>query len=167
MCEAPPAERRRGFLLHSALMQAREEPADGGAGWRPALTYWLGARLHSSRAGSWAAACALASPLLLDFYNPGMSQELAAVLGLTVWIILLDSRGALAAGVAALVAAAAWYLRGESLLFLPIWLWIAARPDPAARSAPTSGVPRRTRPILFAAAYPALCLPWMAIMHQA
>src|SRR5712671_2196849 len=31
------------------------------------LTYWLGARFHSPRAGSWAAACALACPLLLDF----------------------------------------------------------------------------------------------------
>jgi len=146
-----------GFLYLGALVHAL----------LVALTYWLGARLHSPRAGSWAAACALASPLLLDFYNPGMSQELAAVLGLTVWIALLDSRRALAAGAAAVAAAAAWYLRGESLLFLPIWLWIAARPDPAARSAPTPGVPRWTRAVLFAAVYAALCLPWMAIVHQA
>ena len=131
-----------------------------------AMTYWLGAKLHSARAGSWAAACALACPLLLDFYNPGMSQAPAAALGLAVWIILLGSRGTFAGGVAAVIAAAAWYLRGESLLFVPIWLWIAARPDPAA-PAPAASAPRWTRAVAFAAVYAALCLPWLVIVHQA
>src|SRR5690242_12114754 len=39
-----------------------------------ALTYRLCVKLHSPRAGTWAAACALVCPLLLDFYSPGMSQ---------------------------------------------------------------------------------------------
>ena len=57
-----------------------------------ALTYRLGAKVHSSRAGSWAAACALACPLFLDFYNPGMSQAPAAVLDLIVWILLIGTK---------------------------------------------------------------------------
>jgi hypothetical protein len=120
-----------------------------------ALVYRLGARVHSSRAGSWAAACALVSPLLLDFYNPGMSQVPAAALGLVTWILLLGSGGTLAASIAAVAAAAAWYLRGESLLFVPIWIWVAAR-----GAAP--GTPRRVgRAVAFAAVYVALCVPWL------
>ena len=115
-----------------------------------ALTFWLGAKLHSSRAGSWAAACALACPLLLDFYNPGMSQAPATVLGLAVWILLLGPGGALAAGLAGVAAAAAWYLRGESLLFVPIWLWVARRP----------------RAVVFAAVYAALCVPWLIVSQR-
>jgi hypothetical protein len=125
-----------------------------------ALTYWLGARLHSPRAGSWAAACALSCPLMLDFYNPGMSQAPAAVFGLCVWLLLPGSGGALAAGLAGVAAAGAWYLRGESILFVPIWLWIAARPREA-------GAPRWSRAVVFAAAYAALCLPWLVMSHRA
>ncbi len=123
------------------------------------LTYWLGARLHSSRAGSWAAAGALACPLLLDFYNPGMSQTSATVLGLMVWILLLGSGGALAAGVAGVAAAGAWYLRGETLLFVPIWLWVAARPR-GGKSA------RWSRALAFMATCGALCLPWAIASHR-
>ena len=138
-----------------------------------ALTYWWGAKVHSSRAGSWAAACALACPLLLDFYNPGMSQVPAALLELAVWILLLGSGGIPAAGAAALAAAGAWYLRGESLLFLPVWLWIAARSEPTARSEPSArpepaaGAPRWARAFAFAAVYAALCVPWLAAIQGA
>ena len=124
-----------------------------------ALTFLLGAKLHSTRAGLWAAACALACPLLLDFYNPGMSQAPAAVLGLLVWILLLGSGGALAAAIAAVVAAAAWYLRAESLLFVPLWLWIAITP-----SGNTS--PRWSRALVFVAVYVALCLPWLIFRRE-
>jgi hypothetical protein len=133
-----------------------------------ALTYLLGAKLHSPRAGSWAAACALACPLLLDFYNPGMSQAPAAVLGIAVWLLLLGPGGMLAAAAAAFAAAGAWYLRGESLLFVPIWLWIAARPGTNAplpeTNAPQSeaqNAPRWRRSVTFAAVYAALCVPWL------
>jgi len=118
-----------------------------------ALTYRLGAKLHSPRAGSWAAACVLASPLLLNFYNPGMSQAPAAVLDLVVWILVLGPGGVLAAGLAAVAAAGAWHLRIESLLFVPIWLWAAARRD-------SGGSWRWSRAAAFAAVYAALCLPW-------
>src|SRR3989442_1161900 len=119
-----------------------------------ALTYLLGAKVHSTRAGSWAAACALASPLLLDFYNAGMSQVAAAVLGLLVWILLFGLGSVVTTVIAAVAAAAAWYLRGESMLFLPLWLWVAARPLPE-RS------PRWSRALVFLLAYAVLCLPWM------
>ena len=92
-----------------------------------AATYALGARMSSPRVAAWAAAGALACPLLLDFYNPGMSQSLAAVLGLIVWILLLGEGGALAGALAGIAAAATWYLRGESILFVPVWMWVAAR----------------------------------------
>src|SRR5437016_1207649 len=85
-----------------------------------ALTYLLGAKVHSTRAGSWAAACALACPILLDFYNAGMSQVAAAVLGLLVWILLFGLGSVVTTVIAAVAAAAAWYLRGESMLFLPL-----------------------------------------------
>src|SRR2546427_3973075 len=71
-----------------------------------ALTYWLGAKVHSTRAGSWAAACALASPLLLDFYNAGMSQVAATVLGLLVWILLFGLGSVVTTVIAAVAAAA-------------------------------------------------------------
>ncbi len=131
------------------------------------LTYLLGAAAHSGRAGSWAAACALACPLLLDFYNPGMSQAPAAVLDLTVWLILLGSRGRLAAAAAALPAAAAWYLRGESLVFVPLWLWAAVAIRPRAEATPGPDGDRRPssggweRAATFLVVYAALCLPWL------
>ncbi|HYQ89659.1 MAG TPA: hypothetical protein VEU09_08540 [Candidatus Binatia bacterium] len=132
-----------GFLYLSALAHAL----------LVALTYRLGSRLHSPRAGSWAAACALACPLLLDFYSPGMSQGPAAVLDLCVWLLLLGSGGAVAAALAGVAAAGSWYLRAESFLFVPIWIWIATR-SPA-------GTPRWSRAAVFAAVYAALCVPWL------
>jgi len=125
-----------------------------------ALTYRLGARIHSSRAGSWAAACALACPLLLDFYNPGMSQAPATVLALLTWILLLGSAGVLSAVLAALAAAGAWYLRGESLLMVPIWLWVAARGS-------GGGVRRWGRAIGFGVLYVVLCIPWIIVSQRA
>ena len=120
-----------------------------------ALTYWLGARMVGTRAGAWAAACALCCPLLLDFYNPGMSQTSATVLGLGVWILLFGSGGVLAGALAGVAASGAWYLRGESVLFVPLWLWIAARGSerPWGRAA------------AFGAVYMALCLPWLIASH--
>jgi len=120
-----------------------------------ALTYRLGARVVGARAGAWAAACALCCPLLLDFYNPGMSQTSATVLALGVWILLLGSGGVLAGALAGVVAAGAWYLRGESVLFVPLWLWTAAR---------GSGRPWG-RATAFGAVYIALCLPWLITSH--
>jgi hypothetical protein len=51
------------------------------------------------------------------------------------------------------VAAAAWYLRGESLLMAPLWAWAAGR-----------GSVRRGA--LFAAAYVLLCAPWPLYLAQ-
>ncbi len=132
-----------------------------------ALTYRLGAKLHSARAGSWAAACALACPLLLDFYNPGMSQAPAAVLDLIVWILLLGPGGALAASLAAVAAAGAWHLRIESLLFVPIWLWVAARREPGGSTAHATGSSWRwSRAATFAVVYAALCIPWFIVSQR-
>ncbi len=142
------------------------------------LTYRLAAKLHSARAAAWAAACALACPLLLDAHNPGLSQVPAAVLDISVWLILLGSRGRVAAALAAVPAAAAWYLRGESLLFVPLWLWMASRPMDSVRSRSSEGVPappnadrwnrRRLWPALaFVAVYAALCLPWLLAVQRA
>jgi hypothetical protein len=112
-----------------------------------AFAFLLGAHLASVRAGHVAAASALACPLFLDAYSPGMSQVPVAALSLLVWLLLLRWRGAATAALAALVAAAAWYLRGESLLMAPLWAWAAGRGN--AR-----------RGFLFAAAYLLLCAPW-------
>ena len=125
-----------------------------------ALTYLLGAKVHSTRAGSWAAACALACPILLDFYNPGMSQAPATVLAVMVWLLLLGSGGMRSAILAALPAAGAWYLRGESLLMVPIWLWVAARGT-------GGGAPRWTRAAAFAAVYALICIPWVIASQRA
>ncbi len=124
------------------------------------LTYVLGAKIHSPRAGFWAATCALACPLLLDFYNPGMSQAPATVLALVVWLLLLGSAGTFSAVLAALAAAGAWYLRGESLLMVPVWLWIAAR-------GAGGGSPRWPRAIVFVVAYAMLCIPWLIVSRHA
>jgi hypothetical protein len=82
-----------------------------------------------------------------------MSQAPAAVLDLIVWILLLGPGGVLAAGLAAVAAAGAWHLRIESLLFVPIWLWVAARRE-------SGGAWRWSRAATFAVLYVALCLPW-------
>ena len=143
-----------GFLYFAAIARAL----------LVALTYRLGAKLHSPRVGSWAAACALVCPLLLDFYNPGMSQVHAAALELIAWILLLGSGGALAAGLAALAAASAWYMRGETMLFVPLWLWVAARPAWRAQDEPPR--PRWARALTFACVFAALCLPWLIVSQR-
>jgi hypothetical protein len=123
-----------------------------------ALVFLLGAELHSARAGAIAAAAALASPLLLDPYSAALSQESAAALGLGVWLLLLRGTGILSAVPATLIAAAAWYLRAESALFIPLWLWVAAgrgRGRPAVREASPG------RAAVFALSYAALSLPWI------
>src|SRR5205814_803024 len=54
----------------------------------------------------------------------------------------------------------AWYLRGESMLFVPLWLWVAARPSPEVS-------PRWSRAFVFLLVYVALCLPWLFVLrHQ-
>src|SRR5688572_1717707 len=121
-----------------------------------ALVFLLGAHLASQRAGAIAAATAMASPLFLDAFSPGMSQVPVAALSLVVWLLLLRWRGIWTALLAALVAAAAWYLRGESILMAPLWAWVAARGT--GGSAGGGGGARRG--LLFAAAYLALCAPW-------
>ncbi len=145
------------------------------------LTYWLGARLHSSRAGSIAAACAVACPLFLDAHNPGLSQTHAAALGLAVWALLLSSRGRVGAALSALPAAAAWYLRAESMIFVPVWLWTAALPEQDGPRPGRDGRPRVSRPlgdakpgasrpgraIAFLAVYAALCIPWVVAAPEA
>lgn len=118
-----------------------------------AFVFLLGAHLASTRAGHVAAATALACPLFLDAYSPGMSQVPVAALSLLVWLLLLRWRGPATAVLAALVAAAAWYLRGESLLMAPLWIWAAGRGN-------------RKRGVLFAAAYVALCAPWPIYLAQ-
>ncbi len=112
-----------------------------------ALVFLLGAHLASPRAGAIAAATAMACPLLLDSFNPGLSQVPAAALAAFIWLLLLRWRGAGTAVLAAIIAAASWYLRGESLLMAPLWAWVAGR-----------GQPRRG--LLFAATYLLLCAPW-------
>ncbi|HEU5312037.1 MAG TPA: hypothetical protein VFV24_11340, partial [Candidatus Eisenbacteria bacterium] len=92
-----------------------------------ALIFLLTAYLHSVWAASIAAAAAIASPLLLDPYSAGLSQVPAAALGVGVWLLLLRGRGIVSALMAALLAAAAWYLRSESLVMAPLWVWAAAR----------------------------------------
>ena len=117
------------------------------------LVFLLATHLHSWRAGAIAAAAAIASPLLLDPYAAALSQVPTAALSLGVWLLLLRGRGVASAASAALLAAAAWYLRGESLLFAPLWLWTAWKKGSAARGA------------AFAAAYIALCVPWPFALH--
>jgi hypothetical protein len=112
------------------------------------LVFLLGSHLHSSRAGAIAAAAAIACPLFLDAYSPAMSQVPTAALSLLVWLLLLRWRGAATAVLAALAAAAAWYLRGESLLMAPLWIWAAARGGGARRA------------LLFGGVYAALCAAW-------
>jgi hypothetical protein len=137
-----------------------------------ALVWLLAVRISRSPwAGHVAAACALLCPLLLDPYNPGMSQMLSAALGLGVWLLLLGparagpdaaavggpgaapsaaSPSAPRLAAAALLAAAAWYLRGESAIFVPLWLW-------------TAGTWRRRAG--FAAVYAVLCGAWLVALR--
>jgi hypothetical protein len=114
-----------------------------------ALVFLLGAHLASPRAGAIAAATALASPILLDSFSPGMSQVPAAALAVLVWLLLLRWRGASTALLAAVVAAAAWHLRAETVLMVPLWMLAAARHG------------HRRRGLMFGATYWLLCVPWL------
>ena len=118
-----------------------------------ALVFLLGTHLHSWRAGAIAAAAAVASPLLLDPYAAGLSQVPAAALAVAVWLLLLRGRGVVTAAAGAFFAATAWYLRGESILFVPVWIWVAYRNGGARRCA------------AFALLYAALCVPWLFALH--
>lgn len=118
-----------------------------------ALVFLLATHLHSPRAGAVAAAAALASPLLLDPYAAGLSQVPTAAISLGTWLLLLRGRGVLTAAGAAVLAAAAWYLRGESAIFVPLWLWMAWRAGGARAG------------LAFALVYAALCAPWLAALH--
>jgi len=120
------------------------------------LVFLLGAHFHSRRAGAIAAACALASPLFLDSYNPGVSQLPVATLGLVVWLLLLRWNGAGTALLAAVPAAAAWYLRAEALLLAPLWIWAASRDGAGWK-----------RGAIFGAAFVALCVPWVPTLISA
>jgi hypothetical protein len=119
-----------------------------------AFVFLLGAHFASPRAGAIAAAAALACPLFLDAFNPGMSQLPVATLSAAIWLLLLRWRGLGAALVAAILAAIAWYLRGESILMAPIWVWIAGREN-------------RARGVLFGATYLMLLAPWPLWLHGA
>ncbi|HET9250658.1 MAG TPA: hypothetical protein VFP58_00905, partial [Candidatus Eisenbacteria bacterium] len=116
-----------------------------------ALVFLLTAHLHSVWAASLAAAAAIASPLLLDPYSAGLSQVPAAALGVGVWLLLLRGRGSVSAVAAAVLAATAWYLRSESLVMAPLWIWAAARGGRARRG------------VAFTAAYAAICIPWLFV----
>jgi hypothetical protein len=160
--ETPPFPVRWRLPLYAAIgagLLGLGIPLPGGFLWLGALvhallvglTFLLAWRLSGRvAAASIAAACMLLCPLLLDPYNPGMSQTLAAALGIGVWLLLLDGRGAGRAAIAAAVAAAAWYLRGESLLFVPLWLWSAR------------GTRRR---VAFGVVYAALCGAWLLALR--
>lgn len=114
-----------------------------------ALVFLLGAHLASPRAGAIAAATTMASPILLDSFSPGMSQVPAAALAVLVWLLLLRWRGAATALIAGVAAAAAWHLRAETVLMVPLWIFAAAR----------SG--HRRRGLMFGATYWLLCAPWL------
>ena len=118
------------------------------------LVFLLAAHLHSARAGAIAAACAVASPLLLDAFSPALSQVPTAALALGVWLLLLRGTSPRATAGAALCAAAAWYLRGESLLMAPVWIWMAMRRGGPARA------------LLFAGLYATFCLPWLVYLQM-
>jgi hypothetical protein len=113
----------------------------------------LAAHFHSVRAGHLAGAAAAACPLLLDPYHPGLSQLPVAAFGLAVWLLLLRRRGLPAAAAAGVIAAAIWYTRAESLLFVPLWAWVAWR-------GAGDRAPRAARAALFLLVFAALCAPW-------
>ncbi len=126
-------------------------PAPAGAAGGPGPS--AGPAVSAAAAGWIAASAALLCPLLLDPYNPGMSQAPAAVLGLAVWLIALRPGGWGATACAALAAAAAWYLRGESLLMAPLWAWAIGRSSGARRA------------LGFLLLYALLCAPWLIALR--
>jgi len=123
------------------------------------LVFLLGAHLHSTRAAHLAAAAAVACPLLLDPYHPGLSQLPAAAFGLLIWILLLRRRGLPTAFVAGIVAAVIWYTRAESLLFVPLWAWAAWRGD-------GSGPARVSRAVAFVSVFVVLGAPWPFLLRE-
>ncbi|HEX7078083.1 MAG TPA: hypothetical protein VF363_06670 [Candidatus Eisenbacteria bacterium] len=127
------------------------------------LVFLLGAHFGGTRVGSIAAAAAIASPLLLDPYSVGLNQTPAAALALLAWLLLLRGGRVRSAALAALPAAAAWYLRGEAALMAPLWIWAAwSRGD--AEEGARSGAGAR-RGAAFALVLAALCLPWPIYLH--
>jgi hypothetical protein len=122
------------------------------------LAYILATRLRGPSAGSIAAAVAVACPLLLDVYSPANSQVPNAALHLLTWTLLLTGAGPRSAVLGAVSASAAWYLRGESALMAPLWLWAAFRGP---------GRPRWGRGAAFVAVTAALCLPWLIALRVA
>lgn len=135
-----------------------------GQGLLVGLVFLLAAHFHSSRAGAVAAAAAVACPLLLDSYNPGLSQVPVAAFGLLVWLLLLRGRGLVTAVVAAVVAAAIWYTRAESILFAPLWVvaaWLGSSQGALlgeARTRPPA--PPLLRSLTFTLVLILLCAPW-------
>lgn len=131
------------------------------------LAFLLGAHFGGARAGSIAAATALASPLLLDAYSVGLNQTPAAAMALLAWLLLLRGSRARSALLAAMPAAAAWYLRGEIALMAPLWLWAAwlGSVSGATRAADARAGARRAA--AFALACTALCAPWPLYLHHA
>jgi hypothetical protein len=144
------AELPSGFLLIAAVAHAA----------LVALVFVFAASLGSRLAGGVAAAAAIACPLLLDSYNPGMSQVPAAALGLAAWIFLVRGRGLSSAVLGALSAAAAWYLRGEAALMVPLWVLAALLP------ASGGGGYRWGRATVFAIVCLLAALPWVLWVAQ-
>jgi hypothetical protein len=114
------------------------------------LVFLLGSHLHSPRAGALAAAFAIASPILLDPFSAGLSQVPTAALGAAIWLLLLRYARPSSAAAAGLLATAAWYLRGETVIMVPLWFVCAARGR------------RWDRAFAFALIFAALSLPWIA-----
>jgi hypothetical protein len=115
-----------------------------------ALIFLLAAHFHSPRAGTMAAVFAIVSPILLDPFSAGLSQVSTAALGVAIWLLLLRYGRLSSAALAGVLASAAWYLRGESILMMPLWVACAARGR------------RWDRGLAFALVIAALCLPWIA-----
>lgn len=128
------------------------------------LVFLLGAHFHSARAGAVAAAAAVACPLLLDSYNPAMSQVPAAAMGVLIWLLLLRGKGIATAVAAGVLAAATWYVRAESLLFAPLWVVAAWRgPSQGAFLGEVRKRPPASpfvRSLLFTIVLVGLCAPW-------
>ena len=123
------------------------------------LVFLLAAHVHSNRAAHLAAAAAVACPLLLDPYHPGLSQLPVATFGLLIWILLLRRQGIPSAIAAGAVAALIWYTRAESLLFVPLWAWVAWRGS-------GGGTPCGGRAVVFVSVFALLCAPWPFLLHQ-
>ncbi|HSQ51375.1 MAG TPA: hypothetical protein VLL94_08920 [Nitrospiraceae bacterium] len=138
-----------------------------------ALVYSLGRRLHSATAGKVAAGIAIMCPLLLDSYNPGMSQVPATALALAVWCLLLRGQSLMAVAGAGILGALAWYLRAESALMLPLWLLaiISSQGTAHFEGSARPAVRKRweanwRRGGLFLLTYSVTILPWLAFIAR-